>query len=138
MSPLRSVLLAPDGVEAPIELAVEDRLQDVGRTALEIKGLALAHRSHFVEARDGVVRRMLVVQLESFLPSNDEAYRYPLPDPVTLGGATWGSWVFCYSVAQEMAEDPAAETADTVRHLEARGLRLEDEADHGALRPDHR
>ena len=44
-----------------------------------------------------------------------------------MGGETWGSWIFCYSVAQEVAEEPGAESSDTVRLLEPLGLELEDE-----------
>ena len=75
-------------------------------------------------ASDGTVSRMLVVQFESFLPSNDERYQYRLPEPVTMAGETWGSWVFCYAVG---GEDPALETLDTFRHLREHGLELEDE-----------
>ena len=113
--------------DPPMRLAVDPSLRYLGATSLEIKGLALAERHHWVAARDGRVRRMLVAQFEGFLASNDETYRYRLPDPVTLGGETWGSWIFCYSVAQEVAEEPGAESSDTVRLLEPHGLELEDE-----------
>jgi hypothetical protein len=108
----------------PMRLGVDPALRYLGATMLEIKGLALAERHHWVAARDGVVRRLLVAQFEGFLPSNDETYRYRLPDQVTMGGATWGSWVFCYAVDDD---DPAPETVDTVRHLAEHGLELERE-----------
>jgi hypothetical protein len=90
------------------------------------KGLALAERHYFVDAEHGRVLRMLVVQFEGFLASNEEIYRYRLPDPVVLGGETYGTWVFCYSLGEAVAEDPAAESADLLRVLSEHGLTLED------------
>ena len=110
-----------------LRIRVDPALRHVGATELAIKGLALAERHHFVDAQDGHVRRMLVVQFEGFLPSNDETYRYRLPEPVTMGGERYGSWVFGYSVAAEIDEDPVAESADTARFLAGHGLSLDDE-----------
>jgi hypothetical protein len=107
----------------PMQLRVDRPLAHLESTELTIKGLALAERHYFVDARDGAVRRMLVAQFEGFLPDNDETYRYRLPDPVQLGGDTWGSWVFCYSVA----DDGAPETQDTVEVVTRHGLDLADE-----------
>jgi hypothetical protein len=110
-----------------LRIRVDPSLSYLGASPLEIKGLALAERHYFVDADGGRVRRMLVVQFEGFLPSNEEVYRYRLPDPVQLGGETYGSWVFGYSVPEAVAEDPVAEVADTVRVLSEHGLTLEDE-----------
>jgi hypothetical protein len=106
-----------------MRLEVDRSLAYIGATDLEIKGLARAERHHFVDAREGEIRRMLVAQFEGFLANNDEVYRYALPDPVTLAGETWGSWVFAYSVATS----DAPETADSVRLLAEHGLALADE-----------
>jgi hypothetical protein len=105
-----------------IRIRVDAGLRYLGATELEIDDLALAERHHFVDARDRHVRRMLVVQFEGFLASNDEVYRYRLPDPVTMGGEPYGRWTFCYSVA----ESAAPETADSVRLLESHGRTLDD------------
>ena len=69
------------------------------------------------------VRRMLVAQFEGFLDDNDERYIYPLPDPVEMGGESWGSWVFGYS----LADGSAPETTDTVKVMERHGLALEND-----------
>ena len=113
--------------DPPMRLAVDRTLRYVGATSLVIKGLARAERHHWIASVRGRVQRMVVAQFEGFLPSNDQAYRYRLPDPVTMGGETWGSWIFCYSLSQEVADEPEAESADTVRHLSTIGLELEDE-----------
>jgi hypothetical protein len=120
-----AVLVSANG--PALRIRVDPALRHIGATELEIKGLALAERHHFVDAPDGHVRRMLVVQFEGFLPSNNETYRYRLPEPITMGGETYGSWVFGYSLAVEIDEDPAAESGDTARFLAAHGLSLDDE-----------
>jgi hypothetical protein len=114
-------------VSPTMRVRVDSSLAYLGASGLELQGLALAERHYFVDAEHGRVLRMLVVQFEGFLASNEEIYRYPLPDPVVLGGETYGTWVFCYSLAEAAAEDPAAEVADTLRILSGRGLSLEDE-----------
>ena len=110
-----------------MRMRVDPSFSYLGSSSLEIKSLALAERHYFVDAKAGRVRRMLVVQFEGFLDSNDEVYRYRLPDPVTLGGQTYGTWVFCYSLSDAVAGDPAAELVDTLRALSEHGLNLEDE-----------
>lgn len=107
----------------PMRMEVDPTLGYLGASELDIKGIAHAERHYFVQARDFRVRRMLVVQFEGFLPTNDETYRYSLPDPVELGGEEWGTWVFCYS----LAASTAPETLDTNAILRRSELDLHDE-----------
>ena len=107
----------------PIRMAVDPTLAYLGATELEIAGIALAERHHWVQARDGRVRRLLVAQFERFLPSADERYQYRLPDPVTLAGITFGRWTFGY----RLADAGAPETTDTLAFLATHGLVLEEE-----------
>jgi hypothetical protein len=107
-----------------LDLSVDPSIPYLGSTELIIKNIARPERHHFADVRDGTVRRLFVVQFEGFLPDNDERYVYPLPDPVELGGATWGSWVFAYSAHRD---DPAPETTDTVAFLDERGIAFDDE-----------
>src|SRR5512144_429565 len=69
-----------------LSIRVDARLGYLGATDLVIKGIARADRHHFVEADGSRVKRLLVVQFEGYLPSSTGAYRYPLADPVRLGG----------------------------------------------------
>jgi hypothetical protein len=107
----------------PIRMAVDSTLTYLGATELEINGIALAERHHWVDAREGRLRRLLVAQFEHFLPTNDERYQYRLPDPVTLGGLTLGRWTFGY----RLADAGAPETADTLALLATHHLVLEEE-----------
>ena len=104
-----------------MRMQVDAAMPFLGSTEIVIKGIADAERHYFVEARDGRVSRMLVAQFEGFLSDNAETYVYPLPDPVDMGGETWGSWVFCYG----LGDDPSPETADTLRLFERHGLELD-------------
>jgi hypothetical protein len=115
------LLVSTDG--PPLRAEIDPRLEYLGATELVIKGVALAERHHWVEARGGAVQRLLVMQFEGWLPSNEEHYDYPLPDPVEIGGETYGRWTFGYRVS----ESSSPETADTVRFLAERGLALADE-----------
>lgn len=117
-----------DGVltstDAPaIRMAVDPALTYLGATELEIAGIALAERHHWVDARDGRLRRLLVAQFEHFLPTAHERYQYRLPDPVTLGGLTFGRWTFGY----RLPDARAPETADTLAFLATHDLVLEEE-----------
>jgi len=96
-----------------------------GAVELSIEGIALATRHHFVSPATGVVERMVVVQFEHFT-TPDKRYEYELPDPIVLGGETYGRWAFELSVAAQRAANPDKEVAATASHLEAQGLELPD------------
>jgi hypothetical protein len=115
------LLVSTDG--PPLRVEIDARLEYLGASELVIKGVALAERHHWVDASDGGIHRLLVMQFEGWLPTNDERYDYPLPDPVELGGETFGRWTFGYRVS----DSSSPETADTVRFLAERGLALADE-----------
>jgi hypothetical protein len=97
----------------------------VGAFELPIAGIALATRHHFAETADGVVGRLLIVQLEH-LTADTGTYRYELPDPVELGGEIYGRWQFEMSVEAERRENPGRETDHTADFLAAAGLVVPD------------
>jgi len=96
-----------------------------GAVELSIRGIALATRHHFVVLDDNVVDRLLVVQFEHFM-TPDGRYDYELPEPVELGGETYGRWAFELSVAEQRSANPDMEMAATASHLERHGLELPD------------
>jgi hypothetical protein len=97
----------------------------VGAFELPLAGLALATRHHFVESTGGAVSRLLVVQLEHWTAETG-SYSYELPDPVELGGESYGRWQFELSVAAERRENPGREMERTADFLAAAGLVLPD------------
>jgi hypothetical protein len=91
-----------------------------GSCELEIAGIALAARHHFLDAGSS---RLLVVQLEHFT-APDLTYSFELRDPVELGDELYARLAFELQVAEEIAENPGREVDTTVAHLEQEGVRL--------------
>ena len=109
-----------------------------GSCELEIAGIALAARHHFLDEGSS---RLLVVQLEHFTVP-DRAYSFELQDPVELAGEPYARMAFELRVAEEIAENPGREVETSVAHLLQEGVRLPDR--HAVARfaricgPEHR
>ncbi len=111
----------------PLRLRPDSALRYVGAHPFTIGDIAAGERHVFVEAGDsGVVRRMLVLQFEGMLPTTSRTYRYPITNPVILGGRTFASNALTYRVTDALRQRPDGELAGTVAFLEARGLTLPD------------
>lgn len=110
----------------PLRMRVVPELRYLGSFLFDLKQVARVERHVFVETENALVRRMLVLQFEGFLPNVDEMYRYALTDPRELGGATYGRRTGELSVSQERAESPDGEMTHTVIFLESQGLVLPD------------
>lgn len=98
----------------------------LGAVTFLLKGVAAVERHNFGVASGGTIERMLVVQFEAYLASARGAYRYAIADGVELGGAVYGYSEGTLVVSEEIAEDPAAEMAQTVTFLTELGLRVDD------------
>lgn len=79
-------------------------------------------RRLFVEARDGVVRRMLVLQFETVQPGSDFRFRFPSRPPREFGPHVYRFGSYAYDDAAAAAREPALEAARTRAGLEAEGL----------------
>ncbi|MDQ2950763.1 MAG: hypothetical protein M3R54_00705 [Chloroflexota bacterium] len=110
----------------PLRMRVVPELRYLGSFLFDLKGIARVERHIFVETERVLVRRMLVLQFEGFLPHVDDVYRYGLADPRELGGETYGRQASLLSVSAERAESPDAEITHTVIFLESKGLVLPD------------
>jgi hypothetical protein len=97
-----------------------------GSFAFDLDAVARVERHVFVDTTGDVVRRMIVVHFEAFLPGVDDLYRYKLTDERVLGGATYGRGVSALSVSEERATAPHAEMARTAEYLTAARLVLPD------------
>jgi hypothetical protein len=106
----------------PLRLRPGPGFEYRGSCELEIAGIALAARHHFLDERSS---RLLVVQLEHFT-APDRAYSFELRDPVELGGELYARLAFELLLAEEIAENPGREVETTVAHLEQEGVRLPD------------
>jgi hypothetical protein len=92
----------------------------LGAHPFRIGAVAEGERYVFADAANGVVRRLLVLQFESILPTSTEEYRYRITNPVEVGGIPHRHSVHLYRVSDSIREDP-------VDFLQERGLTLPDE-----------
>ncbi len=110
----------------PLRMRVVPELRYLGCFLFDLRQIARVERHVFVETERALVRRMLVLQFEGFLPNVDDVYRYALTDPRELGGETYGRRASLISVVEERAESPDAEMTHTVIFLESKRLVLPD------------
>ncbi len=99
----------------------------LGAHPFRIGAVAQGERHVFADHARGVVRRLLVLQFESILPSSTEEYRYRITNPVELSGVPYRHSVHFYRVSDSLREAPDSELALTVEFLRERGLTLPDE-----------
>jgi hypothetical protein len=87
------------------------------RITIPIEDKTIATRDVFVEAdARGIVRRAVIVQLETVLPSSDFRFRYPAEPPQTLGRKAYRFTGFAFDDARDAAAAPGKE-ADRTRAL---------------------
>ena len=110
-------------------LAVPDATFHVDRhlTALPalrfpIRDQTDAERRLFVDAHDGVVRRMLVLQFETVQPGSDFRFRFPPHPPRDFGPHVYRFGSYAYDDAAAAARAPVLEAARTRAALQAEGL----------------
>lgn len=81
-----------------------------------------AERRLFVEASDGVVKRMLVLQFETVKPGSDFRFVFPPKPPRNFGPHVYRFGAYAYDDAAAAAREPALEAARTRAALLAQGL----------------
>ena len=106
---------------------VDSSLRYAGRFPIRIEDIAGGERHIFIDTTGGRVERMLIFQFEGFLPGVHDQYRYPMRNPVTLGGRTYTHNTFVYSHAAAVREGPGREVDATLRYLRGMGLAVPDE-----------
>jgi len=98
-------------------LKVADTFRRLPRITIPIEDKTIATRDVFVEAdARGVVRRAVIVQLETVVPGSDFRFRYPAEPPQTLGNKAYRFTGFAFDDARDAAAAPGKE-ADRTRAL---------------------
>jgi hypothetical protein len=82
-----------------------------------------AERRLFVDARDGVVQRMLVLQFETVQPGSDFRFVFPPVPPRKFGPHVYRSGTFAYDDAKAAEQAPLLEAARTRAALIEQGSR---------------
>jgi hypothetical protein len=108
-------------------MEVDPAFTYVGNITFELKSIALVDRHVFVDATDGRINRMIVLQFEGFLDDNDHTYVWEITNPIVLGGKAYKHNLYLFDVSEAIAGDPGAETDHTAAFLEREGYQLENE-----------
>lgn len=95
-----------------------------------IRGKAVAAGDRFVFTKadkNKKLEKLFIVQLEGFLLSNDFIYNYRFDQAEQIGGRKYRHNTWFYNNRQLSLENPNNEGAKTLRFLEDKGYKLEDE-----------
>ncbi len=110
----------------PLRMRVAPEFDYLGCFRFDLDAVARVERHVFVDAPDRIVRRMVILHFEAFLPGARDLYRYKLTDERVLGGDSYGRAAGTLSVREERAASPLAEMAHTAIFLESKGQALPD------------
>ena len=104
-------------VESPAEpdvaFRVDPALVALPAMRFTIEDKTDVERRLFVDARDGVVRRMLVLQFETVRPGSDFRFRFPPVPPRQFGPYVYRSGAYAYDDVATAARAPGLEAART-------------------------
>jgi hypothetical protein len=110
-----------------IAITVSSDFEYAGRFPFTIGGIAAGERYVFVDVEEGRVRRTIIAQFESFLPSSGETYRYDFSKAMDWGGFRFRDNTFAYNEPAYSRDHPGNEAALTASFLRQRGLDVPDE-----------
>ena len=99
----------------------------LGSLEFDLKNVARVERHIFIIADLGKVERLFIAQFESALPDSDLEYIWQIRTPMALGGVDWQQNPYFFNNAENIKDDPGAESDHTTRFLNQKGLTLEDE-----------
>ncbi len=113
--------------ESPkLRVNVDPKLRYIGSFPFDIDGIAGGYRFVWGEVDQGKhLKRTFIIQKEGFYPSSSDSYRYPMPNPVTLGAHEYQHNVFIADNENEIREHPGHETDVTQKFLRSKGYELD-------------
>ncbi len=83
-----------------------------------------AEREIFVDAKDGIVRRLVIVQFETVQKGSAFKFLYPPKPPARYGDETYRFGAYVYDDARSAATAPGKEADRTRRYLAQQGLSM--------------
>jgi hypothetical protein len=119
-----SVLISEDF--PAIRIKVSKAFKYAGRLQFNLKEMARVDRFVFVNADKGHVRRLFMVQFEGFLDGVNHTYNYRMRNPVTLDGQTYSQNCWFFDNAQNIKDNPGAESDKTTAFLKEKHYRVDD------------
>jgi hypothetical protein len=106
-----------------IQIKIDRSLQYLGAFPFNIENIAGGYRYVFAQVgNDERVTRTFIIQMEGFFDSSKEVYRYPISNPVKLGGAAYQHNVFMDDNDENIREAPGHESELTKRFFESKRL----------------
>jgi hypothetical protein len=109
-----------------IRIRFDRRFKYVGSQKFVLYDRADAEQHFFVDAdTQRHIRRMYMLQFESYLPGVDAAYNYPATETVKLGGSEYlVNSESIPNVAAALAQNPQSDVARAGAFLEGKGYRV--------------
>lgn len=108
--------------EPAVGFRVDPALAALPPMRFPIEDKTEAERRLFVDARDGVVRRMLVLQFEIVRPGSGFRFVFPPKPPRKLGPYVYRSGAYAYDDVAAAERAPGLEAARTRALLQRQGL----------------
>jgi hypothetical protein len=107
------------------QITIDPAFTYVGGPRFELYGIAHAEQHLFVDA-DGqpALGRVVWVQFEGFLPTNQRTYRYPVTETVDIGGMPFIYDASSLDIDAALAERPDSDLAAARTFLQAQGYHL--------------
>ena len=96
----------------------------LGRHPVVVGEVGAGERFVFVDADNEVVRRLLIVQFEGFLPGVDDFFRYDLSGKPVVAKYAFRSNGYAFDMAESVSRNPAGEAAATNTFLESKGYEV--------------
>ncbi len=111
-----------------VQITIDPAFAYVGGPRFQLYGIAHAEQHLFVIADEQhMIRRLVWVQFEGFLPDNQRTYRYPVTQTVYLAGALFIYDTDTVAIEPAIAERPDSDLAAARDHLREHGYRMPQE-----------
>lgn len=109
-----------------VRIEVKRPFRYLGRMPFTIRDVAAGERIVFGDLEGNVVRRMVALQFEGFLPHITDIYRYDFSAATQVGPLRWRRNAFAYSTSGTRSADPSSEAATMHAWLANRGYSMPD------------
>jgi hypothetical protein len=107
------------------QITIDPAFTYVGGPRFELYGIAHAEQHLFVSPDEQPpLGRVVWVQFEGFLPTNQRSYRYPVTETVDIGGVPFVYDAWPLDIDAALAERPDSDLAAARNFLQAQGYRM--------------
>lgn len=111
----------------PIRLKFDKEFDYVGTQSFILYNSAQVEQYFFVDAKEGRIKRMFMVQFEGYLPTNTHTYDYKIKETVKLGGLDFMYDTNVVNVPAFRKQYPDSDAGRAAAFLEGKGYLLEGE-----------